>query len=315
MENILYNRYSTYLKEKYGEKVYKIPISLPVTCPNRDGTVAKGGCTFCGEKGIGYEMLNKSIAIQEQINHNIEYIGKKYNAKKYIAYFQNYTNTYCSLEDFKKYIKEALVDDIVEIAISTRPDCIFDSHMKFLKEIMEKYKIAITIELGLQTVNYQTLIKINRGHTLAEYIDAMIKIKKYGFKICTHVILNFPWDDINDVIETSKIISVLKSDYVKLHALYVVKDTVLEKQYLNKEFEMHTLDDYKEKVKAFLEYLDKDIKVQRIIGRAPYEDTIFVNWSSSWWKIRDDIEKEMLLENRYQGRLNNNLINEIFNVN
>lgn len=311
----MYNRYSTYLKEKYGEKVYKIPISLPVTCPNRDGTVAKGGCTFCGEKGIGYEMLNKSIAIQEQINHNIEYIGKKYNAKKYIAYFQNYTNTYCSLEDFKKYIKEALVDDIVEIAISTRPDCIFDSHMKFLKEIMEKYKIAITIELGLQTVNYQTLIKINRGHTLAEYIDAMIKIKKYGFKICTHVILNFPWDDINDVIETSKIISVLKSDYVKLHALYVVKDTVLEKQYLNKEFEMHTLDDYKEKVKAFLEYLDKDIKVQRIIGRAPYEDTIFVNWSSSWWKIRDDIEKEMLLENRYQGRLNNNLINEIFNVN
>ena len=178
----LYNEYSNFLKEKYGEKVYKLPVNIPCTCPNRDGTVGIGGCTFCAEIGTGFEMLENTLSVKEQLKQNMEYISKKYKANKFIAYFQNYTNTYLKLEEFKKYIKEAIMENIVEISISTRPDCIGDEYLEFLSEIKRNYNINFSIELGLQTVNYHTLISINRGHTLAEFIDAVLRIKNMNLK-------------------------------------------------------------------------------------------------------------------------------------
>ena len=232
-------------------------------------------------------------------------IEKKYKAKKFIAYFESYSNTYLPLNLFKKYIKEAIIEDVVEIAISTRPDCINSSYLDFLKEIKETYNIEITIELGLQTANYKTLNKINRGHTLAEYIESAVLIKSYGFCLCTHIILNLPWDTMEDVIETAKIISVLKTDFVKLHALYIEKNTVMAYQYKNNEFEMLPVEDYIEKTITFLEYISPNIAIQRIIGRAPEEITLFANWGMSWWKIKEQIINKMQNENRYQGKLFN----------
>src|SRR5690606_32890734 len=153
---------------------------------------------------------------------NMAYIKKKYNAKKFIAYFQNYTNTYLDLQLFKKYIKESIIEDIVEISISTRPDCISDDYLNFLDIVKKEHNVNITIELGLQTVNYHTLISINRGHTLSEFIDAVLRIKRYDFEICAHVILNLPGDTIIDSIETAKILSVLKVNQVKIHSLYIM---------------------------------------------------------------------------------------------
>lgn len=300
----IYNEYSKFLKEKYGEKVYKLSVSLKETnCPNRDGNIAFGGCTYCGSEGVAFEHKYANFSVKEQLLGHKKLIEKKYKAKKFIAYFQSYSNTYLPLNLFKKYVEEAVLEDIVEIAISTRPDCIGKDYLDFLKEIKEKYKIDITIELGLQTANYKTLNKINRGHTLAEYIESVILIKNYGFNICTHIILNLPWDTIEDVIESAKIISVLNTDFVKLHALYIEKNTVMAKQYEKKEFEMLPVSDYIEKVIIFLEYLSPKISIQRIIGRAPEEVTIFSNWGMSWWKIKDEIEQKMIKENRYQGRL------------
>jgi radical SAM protein (TIGR01212 family) len=297
----VYNTYSKYLSDKFGEKVYKLPISLPLTCPNRDGTVGRGGCIFCGEEGGSFENLSSSISIREQLEKNKKYIGDRYKAKKFIAYFQNFTNTYLPFESFKECIDQVLLKDIVGISISTRPDCINDSYLEYLSTIKDMHNIDITIELGLQTVNYSTLEKINRGHTLAEFIDASIKIKKYNLRNCTHIILNLPWDEDVDVIENAKILSALGVDEVKLHALYIVDGTALGTLYKNGEITLISKEEYIERVILFLEYLDPNIVIQRIIGRAPEENSLFVNWNESWWKIRDTVVSLMESRNSKQG--------------
>jgi len=299
---MLYNEYSKYLKDKYGEKVYKLPINIPVTCPNRDGTIGYGGCTFCAEIGAGFEMLDVSICVKEQIERNMDYISRKYKAKKFIAYFQNYTNTHLELETFKRYIREAIVQNIVEISISTRPDCVGEEYLQFLDEIRSEYNVNISIELGLQTVNYHTLIKINRGHTLAAFIDAVNRIKKYKFETCVHVILNLPGDNMDDTIETANILSVLKVEQVKIHSLYIIENTEMGRLYKENKIILISKDEYIERVITFLEYLNKDIAVQRLIGRAPKENSLFVNWGISWWKIKDEILDNMNKQDRYQGK-------------
>ena len=297
----LYNEYSEYLKLKYGEKVYKLPVNIPCTCPNRDGTLGYGGCTFCAEVGTGFEMLDSSLSVKEQLKRNMEYISKKYKADKFIAYFQNYTNTYMDTEKFKNYINDAIADNIVGIAISTRPDCISDEKLRFLDEIHSKYNVNITIELGLQTVNYHTLSNVNRGHTLAEFIDAVLRIKRYNFEICTHIILNLPGDNVLDTVETAKILSALKIEQVKIHSLYIMENTEMGRLYKNNEINIISKDEYVERVVVFLEHLNKDIVVQRLAGRAPKENSLFVNWGMSWWKLKDEILCKMESENRYQG--------------
>lgn len=301
--NELYNEYSKYLIKKYGEKVYKLPVNLPVTCPNRDGSLGIGGCTYCSEVGAGFEMLENTMTVKEQLSKNKEYIRKKYKASKFIAYFQNYTNTYLQLEKFKEFINQAAIPDIVEISISTRPDCIANEYLEFLYEFSRNTKINISIELGLQTVNYHTLKKINRGHGLAEFIDAVLRIKKYNFEVCAHVILNLPYDNMDDVIETAKILSVLKLDQVKLHSLYIMENTVMGDLYKEGEIFPFSKDDYIDRVINFLENLDKNIVVQRLIGRAPKENSLFVNWGMSWWRIKEEIEEHMRIAESYQGKI------------
>ena len=190
---------------------------------------------------------------------------------------------------------------MVEIAISTRPDCISREYMEFLKELSRKTGINISIELGLQSVNYKTPKKINRGHTLAEYIEAVNLVHSFGFEICTHLILNLPWDDEEDVIECAKIISALGVEQVKLHSLYIVKDTPMAKMYLENEFSMGTYFDYADRVISFLEHLSPDVVIQRLIGRAKEEHTLFANYGTSWWKIKDHIDDELERRDTYQG--------------
>ena len=174
LEEDFYRTYSKYLKDIYGEKVYKLPVKLNLSCPNRDGNIATGGCIFCGEEGGSFENCHISMSVREQVLKNKAYISKKYNAKKFIVYFQNFTNTYLGIDDFKKMIEDSIVDDdIIGISLSTRPDCILEEQLLFLKNFQKNRNLEIDFELGLQTVNYRTLIKLNRGHTLAEFINAV----------------------------------------------------------------------------------------------------------------------------------------------
>ena len=297
----IYNRYSVYLTNTYGGKTYKLPLNIPVSCPNRvDG---KGGCTYCDEKGAGFENLSDTFSVREQIRKNADYIGKRYKAENFVAYFQNFTNTFLPLDRFEKYMTEAAEEDIVEIAVSTRPDCIRKEYLDVLKKIKDEKGIEITVELGLQSINDRTLRKINRGHGIAEYIDAVLKIKEYGFKICTHLILNLPWDDMEDAVTAARFVSSLKTDFIKLHGLYIVDGTVMGEQYKAGEFEICSCDEYKQRVIAFLRNLSPDVYVQRLIGRAPEENSLFANWGRSWWAIRDEIEDEMKEKGYVQGDL------------
>ena len=297
----IYNRYSDYLKNHFGCRVYKLPVNIPVSCPNRQGGLK--GCTYCDEKGAGFDNLSGIFSVKEQIARNREYIGKKYKADKFTAYFQNFTNTYLPLSVFKKYMQEACEHGIVEIAVSTRPDCVRKEYLDVLKNISDEKNIEITVELGLQSVNYHTLYKINRGHTLAEFIEAVLEIKKYGFKTCVHLILNLPWDDITDCIEGAKIISALGIDFVKLHSLYIAENTVMAEQYKNGEFEICSLDEYAKRTAAFIRYLSPKQYLERIVSRAPKENTLFANWGRSSWYVRDYIENYMREEGYRQSQL------------
>ena len=296
-----YRMISAFYKERYGEKAYKIPVALPLTCPNRDGSAGVGGCTFCGEIGAGYENRPASMTVKQQIDETVVHIAKKYKAYKYIPYFQNFSNTYLPPEKFRQYVEEACLENVVGIAIATRPDCVHDAYLDILKDIQSKYGIDIYVELGLQSVNYHTLQKVNRGHTMAEFIDAVLRIKRYGFEVCAHMILNLPWDTMDDVVEGAKTLSALQVDQVKLHALYLVKNTKMARDYETGEFTLISAEEYARRVVEFLRYLDPKIVLQRLVGRAPEENTIFTNWSIGWWRVQDLIDQIMEDEDISQG--------------
>ncbi|MFR8927157.1 TIGR01212 family radical SAM protein [Peptoniphilus senegalensis] len=296
---MIYRKYSDFLREKFGEKVYKLPVKLDLTCPNRDGTCGVGGCIFCGEEGGSFE--NNYGSVREQLIKNRDHIKSKYKANKYIAYFQNFTNTYMPFEDFKRVIEDSLIEDVVGVSISTRPDYLPKKHLDFLEELNKNY--FVTVEIGLQTPNYHSLKKLNRGHGLAEFISAALELKRRNLNVCTHIIIGLPWDDDLDILECAKILNVLNIDEVKIHALYILKDTALGKMYERGEIEAISLEDYKKKVILFLRNLKDDIIVERIIGRAPYENSLFCNWNTSWWKIRDDIIAVMHENGYTQGDL------------
>ena len=302
-----YRMISAFYKERYGEKAYKIPVALPLTCPNRDGSAGVGGCTFCGEIGAGYENRPASMTVKQQIDETVVHIAKKYKAYKYIPYFQNFSNTYLPPEKFRQYVEEACLEHVVGIAIATRPDCVHDAYLDILKEIQHTYGVDIYVELGLQSVNYHTLQKVNRGHTMAEFIDAVLRIKRYGFEVCTHMILNLPWDTMDDVIEGAKTLSALQVDQVKLHALYLVKNTIMARDYEAGEFTLISAEEYARRVVEFLRYLDPKIVLQRLVGRAPEDNTIFTNWSMGWWRVQDLIDQIMKDEDISQGSAYNYL--------
>ena len=301
--NLPYFPISDYYKTKYGEKVYKLPIKLSITCPNRDGERSNLGCIFCSESGGSFENLPSSMTVDKQLETNKNYIGNRYKAKKFIAYFQNFSNTYMEYDKFVDVIEACDKEYIAAISISTRSDCITYKRLEFLKEFSEKTGKDIIIELGLQTANYKTLKILNRCEDLADFIKACNMINEYRFRICTHVMLSLPWDDAQDIIETARIINVLGIKEVKIHSLFIIKNTKLEKMYKNNEFNICSKEDYQKNVILFLRHINKDIAIQRIVGRAPKEDSVFCNWDTSWWMIRDEIIKYMNENNILQGDL------------
>lgn len=299
MKEPLYLAYSTWLKEKYGEKVYKLPVNLPVTCPNR---IHSTGCSFCAESGTGFEALDSSFSVTSQLEAVRTKIEKKYKAHKFIAYFQNYTNTFLPLDRLLSYMEEAAnTDGIVEICISTRPDCIREDYLEAFAQFRARHDIEISIELGLQTVNYHTLRRINRGHGLAEFIDAVLRLDRYSLEVCVHMILNLPGDDMEDVREAAKILSALPVTMVKLHSLYIPKKCVMAGEYEKGQLKLCSKEEYLNRLAEFIVLLRKDIVVERLFSRVPKEDAVFCNWGCSWWKLADEWEHLMRQKQYTQG--------------
>ncbi|HHF08742.1 MAG: TIGR01212 family radical SAM protein [Kosmotoga sp.] len=293
-----YRDLKTYLKERYGEPVYRLPIDAGFTCPNRDGTLSTGGCIYCDATGSGFS-VNKKLSIQEQMKERMEKLRNR-GIGKFMAYFQANSNTYAPIPKLRELYSSALLEDVIILDISTRPDLVPNEVLELLADYRKS--VDVFLELGLQTVNYHTLRKLNRQHTLAEFVDAVIRAKKYGLEVIAHVILNLPWDNLEDVVETAKIISVLQVDGVKLHSLYVVKDTPLEILYRKGKIKIGSLNEFINRAITFLEYLDPKIVIHRLAADPPHVGTVFGNWGLPKIEILNRIEKEMILRGSYQGK-------------
>lgn len=296
-----YKKYSEAMFQRFGMKVYKIPINLPVTCPNRDGHISEGGCSFCGAVGAGFECQADTMAIAEQFTRNADYIGRKYNAKGFIAYFQNFSNTYMTPDAFEAVLLALEGLPVLGVSISTRPDCVAREHLTILKRVAERRSWHVTMEYGLQTVNYHTLNRMNRGHGLAEFIDAVLMTHEHGFEVCAHMILNLPGDTEEDVREAAAVLAALRVEQVKLHALYLLRNTPLGEAYLNGSISMISAEAYVERVVDFIRNASPTLVFQRLTGRAPESETLFCNWGMSWWKLADMIEGRLEALGAHQG--------------
>ena len=292
-----YNHLNTYLKEKFGERTLKICIDAGFTCPNRDGTKGVGGCIFCGERGSGEHLKTIDIASQVE-NHLASYRGMR--ANKFIVYFQNFTNTYNSIESLKKKYDNALIDErIVGIQIATRPDCINEEIARLLFSYTDKYSVCV--ELGLQTSNENTGKVINRCYTNEDFINAVTILRKYNIEIITHIMVGLPGETHKDIVNSVNFVNNLDIQGLKIHSTYVTNDTKLNEMYENKQYSPITLEYYLDELCYIITHLRKDIILHRISGDAPKDMLVAPSWNSHKKLVLNGIDKILREKDLYQG--------------
>ena len=292
-----YNHLNTYLKEKFGERTLKICIDAGFTCPNRDGTKGVGGCIFCGERGSGEHLKTIDIASQVK-NHLASYRGMR--ANKFIVYFQNFTNTYDSIENLKKKYDSALIDErIVGIQIATRPDCINEEIARLLFSYTDKYSVCV--ELGLQTSNENTGKVINRCYTNEDFINAVTILRKYNIEIVTHIMVGLPSETHNDIVNSVNFVNNLDIQGLKIHSTYVTNDTKLNDMYENNQYSPITLEYYLDELCYIITHLRKDIVLHRISGDAPKDMLVAPSWNSHKKLVLNGIDKILREKDLYQG--------------
>ena len=291
-----------FLKEKFNEKIYKVSLDGGFTCPNRDGKVSKGGCIFCSENGSGDFTATKLKSIHKQIEEQIDLVSKKYKGDKYIAYFQNFTNTYAEVSYLRKIYQEALSHEkIVGLAIATRPDCLGDDVLELLAELNKK--TFLWVELGLQTVNDDVAKYFNRAYETQIYKEASEKLNKLNIKFVTHIIIGLPKEEEDDYLKTAIFAQNCGTWGIKLHLMYVVKNTPLEKLYLNGDLKVNTKEEYVEKVVNVLENISSEVVVHRLTGDGDRETLVAPLWSIKKIDVLNSIHKELKRRNTYQGKL------------
>ena len=291
-----------FLKEKFNEKIYKVSLDGGCTCPNRDGKVSKGGCIFCSENGSGDFTATKLKSIHKQIEEQIDLVSKKYKGDKYIAYFQNFTNTYAEVSYLRKIYQEALSHEkIVGLAIATRPDCLGDDVLELLAELNKK--TFLWVELGLQTVNDDVAKYFNRAYETEIYKEASEKLNRLNIKFVTHIIIGLPKEEEDDYLKTAIFAQNCGTWGIKLHLMYVVKNTPLEKLYLNGDLKVNTKEEYVEKVVNVLENISSEVVVHRLTGDGDRETLVAPLWSIKKIDVLNSIHKELKRRNTYQGKL------------
>lgn len=306
MEDIeRYKHLNKYLKGRFGERTLKICIDGGFTCPNRDGKCGTGGCIFCSEKGSGelisYASGNNSVdKIKNQvINYFSSYRSER--ANKFIAYFQNFTNTYDSLENLKAKYDAALIDDrIVGLEVATRPDCINEDVVKLLKSYTEKYYVCV--ELGLQTSNDNTGTLINRGYTSNQFTKAVELLNKYNIDVVTHIMVGLPGEDFDDVKNTVNFINSHNIQGIKIHSTYVIKNTTLADMYFKGAYEPISLEYYLNCLTYIVTHISPNIVIHRISGDAPKDLLIAPEWNLHKKWVLNGFDKILKEQNLWQGK-------------
>ena len=282
---------SEYLKSEYGEKIYKLSLCSGCTCPNRDGTVGTGGCTFCSEGGSG-EFAAAPGPLNDQIEDARQRIAAKTDARRFIAYFQSFTNTYGDPEHLRRIYREAILrDDIAVLSLGTRPDCLGDEIMEMLQELNQIK--PVWVELGLQTIHEKTALRINRGYPLPVFEEAVKKLKQAGLQVIVHVILSLPGEDREDMLETARYLSGLNPgiDGIKLQMLNILEGTAMAEEYKEHPFPLLTMEEYAEIVCEMIRILPDDIVVHRLTGDGPGNLLIAPDWVRNKKRVLNTIHR------------------------
>jgi len=299
-DNKRYHIWKYYLRNTFGEKIFKVSINAGFTCPNIDGKITYGGCTYCSKEGSGDFAGNPKDDLIKQFYDIREMMLKKWPKAKYIGYFQAYTNTYAPLEVLKEKYETILeLEDVIGLSISTRPDCLPDDVVEYLGELNERTNLWV--ELGLQTIHDSTSKLINRGHDYKTFLDGVEKLKAKNIKVIVHIINGLPGEDYNMMMETAKAVSKMGVDGIKIHLLHVIKNTPMEKMLEKGMLKLMTQDEYINLVCDQLEILPEEMIVHRLTGDGKREDLVGPLWSLKKWEVLNQIDATLKERNSFQG--------------
>ncbi len=295
-----YNAFGAYLRERFGSRVYKVSVDAGFTCPNRDGTVAVGGCTYCNNDSFRPRSVDRLLPVTAQVDRGIEHLEKRYKAQKFIVYFQPFTNTHAPLGQLIPLYEAAMAHpDVVGLSVGTRPDCIDGEKLAWFEEAARRR--FIMIEYGLQSIHDATLARINRGHDYRCWQEAIAQSRDRGIWLGTHVILGFPWEGRGQMLQTAAALSRAGLNSIKLHHMHIVRNTRMAEEHEQNPYSLLAWEEYVDLVADFLERLNPLICVERLLGSAPDDRLLAPRWSKSGAEIRRAIEEELASRNTCQG--------------
>lgn len=296
-----YHSWNFHLRQEFGEKIFKIPLDAGFDCPNRDGSVASGGCTFCSERGSGDFAGDRKDDLITQFNTIKAKMHEKWPNGKYIGYFQAYSNTYAPVEELREMFEVILEQEgVIGLSIATRPDCLPDDVVEYLGELNKK--TYLWVELGLQTVHERTADLINRAHDYQTYVDGVEKLRKHNIKICSHIINGLPLETPAMMMETAKEVAKLDVQGIKIHLLHLLRKTAMVKQYEKGMLEFMSSEEYIKLVCDQLEVLPPEMVIHRLTGDGPPDLLIGPMWSLNKWEVLNGIDAELKRRNSQQGK-------------
>lgn len=304
---IRYNDFPTFLKRLFTGKVQKISINAGFTCPNRDGTVGYGGCTYCNNQTFNPEYCRTEKSVSVQLEEGKRFFAHKYPEMKYLAYFQAYTNTYGELEMLKRKYEEALaVDDVVGLVIGTRPDCMSDTLLDYLETLAQR--TFVLAEYGIESTLDRTLHRINRGHTWQTAVDAVERTAARGLPVGGHVILGLPGESREDILGQAADISRLPLDTLKLHQLQLIRGTRMAREYEERPEDFHLFHDVDEYISLVVDYIQRlrpDLVLERFVSQSPKELLLAPDWGLKNYEFNHRLQKRMKELDAWQGKLYN----------
>jgi radical SAM protein (TIGR01212 family) len=297
-----YNDFASYLKRHFGCRVHKVSLDAGLSCPNRDGTRGRGGCIYCNQRGSGTGAAALGLSLSQQLIRGQDYLRRRFRARKFLAYFQSYSNTYAPIERLRAMFEEALAHDgVVGLAVATRPDCVNEEVLDLLDGYGQER--MVWVEYGLQSVHDRTLSLINRGHTFAEFLRAIEMTQGRRLKICVHVILGLPGEGPSEMMATAEALARLPIDAVKLHLLYVLRGTRMELLYRLGGYTPLTQAAYVELAIDFLERLPYHVVIQRLTGDPDPRELVAPQWATRKRETLDLLLGRMEARNFWQGKL------------
>ena len=302
-----YNDLSAYLLAHFPYKVQKISLNAGFTCPNRDGSVGYGGCTYCNNQTFNPAYCKTEKTVTEQLEEGKQFFARKYPYMKFLAYFQAYTNTYAELEELKRKYEEALsVVDVVGLVIGTRPDCMPDALLDYLEELNKR--TFLMVEYGVESTDNTTLKRINRGHTFEVAQEAICKTAARGIRVGAHIILGLPGESREMLIEQAGVLSALPLTTLKLHQLQLIKGTRMAAEYADRpeDFHLYTADEYIDLAIDYVEHLRPDIVLERFVSQSPKELLIAPDWGLKNHEFTDKVKKRMRERDSWQGKYYDN---------